>query len=50
MKDDGKALARQTLPAAEALSIHHVCTGLQLPVLVQLVRNVQDGGMRPVVV
>lgn len=49
MKDDGKALSRETFPAAEALPVHNVCTGLQLPFVIELVRNVQDGGVRPVV-
>ena len=40
-------LSRQTLPAAKALSVHNVRTGLQLPFIIHLVRNVQDGGVRP---
>ena len=40
-------LSRQTLPAAEALSVNDIRTGLQLPIIIQLVRNVQDGGVRP---
>lgn len=40
-------LPRQPLPAAEPFSIHHIRTGLQLPIVVQLVRDVQDGGVRP---
>jgi len=49
MKDDGKALSRQTLPAAETLSVHNVGTGLQLPFIIELVRDIQDGGVGPVV-
>lgn len=40
-------LSRETFPAAEALPVHNVCTGLQLPFVIELVRNVQDGGVRP---
>ena len=40
-------LSRQTLPAAEALSVNDIRTGLQLPIIIQPVRNVQDGGVRP---
>ena len=40
-------LSRQTLPAAEALSVNDIRTGLQLPIVIQPVRNVQDGGVRP---
>lgn len=40
-------LLRQPLPAAEPFSVHHICTGLQLSIIVQPVRDVQDGGVRP---
>lgn len=40
-------LLRQPLPAAEPFSIYHIRAGLQLSIIVQLVRDVQDGRMRP---
>lgn len=40
-------LLRQPLPAAKPFSIHHIRAGLQLSIIVQLVRDVQDGGVRP---
>ena len=37
----------QTLPVAESFPVHNVGTSQQLPFVVQPVRNVQDGGVRP---
>lgn len=40
-------LPRQTLPVAEALSVHEVGTGLQLLLIVELVGDIQDIWVRP---